>query len=146
MRASLATPTSSENLRSFRNTYLGEQHNGPSQQREVRRGNLNRISLVLSGLALVGLALVTLSISFSILDTATQQGSPSRVKIDSFYYTGTQQLLNVTFQLTNTGRVAENFTIEVILDNAVVSTQSVTDFPPSVTKWFTLPRLVSFDH
>ena len=106
---------------------------------------MNRISLVLSGLALVGLALVTLSISFSILDTATQQGSPSRVKIDSFYYTGTQQLLNVTFQLTNTGRVAENFTIEVILDNAVVSTQNVTDFPPSVTKWFTLPRLVSFD-
>ena len=106
---------------------------------------MNRISLVLSGLALVGLALITLSISFSIWDATTKQGSPSSVRIDSFYYTGTQQLLNVTFQLTNTGPVAENFTIEVILDNAMVSTQNVTDFPPNVTKWFTLPRLVSFD-
>ena len=92
-----------------------------------------------------GLALITLSISFSTSDTTSNQGSPSSVRIDSFYYTGTQQLLNITFQLTNTGPLAENLTIKVILDNAVVSTQNVTDFPPNVTKWFTLPQSVSFD-
>jgi hypothetical protein len=74
-----------------------------------------------------------------------RRDSASGIKIDSFYYTGTEQLLNVTFQLTNTRPVAENLTIRVILDNSVVSTQNVTDFPPNVTKWFTLPRLVSFD-
>jgi hypothetical protein len=106
---------------------------------------LNRTTLVLSCLALVGLALIALSISLSILETTVEQGSHNGVKIDSFYYTGTEQLLNVTFQLTNTGPVAENLTIKVILDNAVVNTQNVTDFPPNVTRWFTMPRLVSFD-
>ncbi len=115
-------------------------NNGKSDE-----ATLNRTSLAPSALALVGLALITLSISLSIEPWLAVLSSPSSVRIDSFYYTGTQQLLNVTFQLTNTGRVAENFTIEVILDTAVVSTQNVTNFPPSVTKWFTLPRLVSFD-
>jgi hypothetical protein len=95
-------------------------------------------------LALAGLTLIALSISFSFLETVNQ-GSSHGVRIDSFYYTGTQQLLKVTFQLTNTGPVEKNFTIKVLLDNAVVSMQNVTDFPPNVTKWFTLPQLVGFD-
>lgn len=106
---------------------------------------MNRTTLVLSCLALVGLVLIALSISLSILEATAEQGSHNGVKIDSFYYTGTEQLLNVTFQLTNTGPIAENLTIKVILDNAVVSTQNVTDFRPNVTKWFSMPRLVSFD-
>lgn len=105
---------------------------------------MNSTSGLLFGLALAGLMLVALSISFSF-PNAINQGSTTGVRIDSFYYTGTQQLLNITFQLTNTGPVRENFTIKVLLDNVVVNTQNVTDFQPDATRWFTLPKLVSFD-
>lgn len=99
-------------------------------------------------------AIIT-SLIIAISTTSTGQGFPflaatqSGLVIRTFYPslsgTGTQRLLNVTVEITNTESLAKNFTITVYWDGIAVATRNVTNFAPEATEWFTLTAPVTFD-
>ncbi|HEV2119157.1 MAG TPA: hypothetical protein VGS11_03475 [Candidatus Bathyarchaeia archaeon] len=94
------------------------------------------------------LSILAVSIGLALQPAAA---TGSGITIDNFLVqpitgvSGGQRLINVTVGITNSGTVAQNFTIKLVWDDTTVTSQKVTNFAPGARRLFTLAQSVAFD-